>query len=304
MNNTLIKSILCLGIGNLFISGFSQGNPQRKAPKLDLPKDISVRCKDDSLDINQAYIRLDWAAKHNVIPEEILYDYIYRATKDGKVKRDRPSYPMFGTWDGVPANSKVWKPEQANFPALLPSNIFWLNGCVASCYTDDQEVLMESGYAILSEMVENNDRESKIAIVSKDSTLNSISLESDEIGTYTKSFRETTHKIRVFSTESGGELKVTLGHPILDGNGILKEASSFAKGDFLVTEYGTKDKIISIEEKEYFGKVYNVRPKNEDIKTNLIVAQGFINGSDRFQNDWANQINRKILVSQVPETIF
>lgn len=265
---------------------------------------IKDRCKEDSLNIPQTHERLSWVEKYKVIPKSKINEMLYTFDDDLKVvKRDRPGYPMFGTYDGVSIeNSTLWIPESEKLPAILPNHIHWLTTCTASCYTSDQELLTEQGYIPIRKATE--EKIENLMIVAKGSTINDIRLEKEKVGSYVASFRNNKHKIISFSTESGGNLKVTPGHVILNGIGILKTAASFKVGDSFLNEVGEKDEIVSIQAEEYFGKVYNVRPKSRDPEKNLVVAQGFINGSDRFQNDWANQVNKEILVKNIPNNLF
>ena len=72
-------------------------------------------------------------------------------------------------------------------------------------------------------------------------------------------------------------------------------------GDELVRADGSLDPIVKIDRTIHEGKVYNLRPVSEDHVSNVLVAQGFLVGSSRFQNDDVEYMNRVILYTSVPQ---
>lgn len=294
----LTSLIVVLGLVGPSITLLAQ---QRQKPKSNDPV-IQNRCKEDFLDIPQANRRLDWAEKHKVVPQEAIEDMRY-VVKGGKVhKRERPRYPMFGVYHKDAAQIVIWKPEQNNWLTPLPKNIDWIAECTSSCYTDDQELLTGQGYIPIAEAVAG--KVPSIMVVEEGSEIGAIKLVEEKVGKYTASFRNTDHEIVVVNTMSGGQLKVTPGHVVLDGRGVLKTASDLVLGDSLVTEHGDLDEIVDISRQDYYGSVYNVKPESLNSVKNLVVASGFINGSDRYQNDWANKQRTQVLVSRVPDNLF
>lgn len=65
-------------------------------------------------------------------------------------------------------------------------------------------------------------------------------------------------------------------------------------------EDGSPDRIISVSRERWFGKAYNIRPKTTDLLSNILVAQGYLNGSVRFQNEFVEDMNRIILRKNIP----
>lgn len=267
--------------------------------------ELDKRCEEDSLNVAQAIARLDWAKKHDIIPEAIITDHRYVVKivngLPSATLRDRPRYPMFGTWDGKDLdNSVLWIPKLTE--TRVPDPNEWLISCTASCYTGDQLLLTEDGEVPFEEAIQS--LETKIMTVTDDSDLDNIFLTPQKVKTYTISMRDAEQKIKIFQTESGGELKVTSNHPIVDGDGVIKEAADFKVGEYFISDDGSKDKVVSIKDHKFFGKVYNVRPDSESLKENIVIAQGFLNGSSNYQNDWYGKLNRKILVSSIPNDLF
>lgn len=294
----LTSLIVAIGLVGPSVALLAQQRTQTKSQHPDIQK----RCKDDSLDARQANNRLDWAKRNNVVPQDALEDMRY-VVKGGKVhKRDRPRYPMFGVYHEKAEQIVIWKPEQNGWAKTLPKNIDWIAVCTASCYTDDQELLTGQGYIPIAEAVA--DKIPSIMVVEEGSEIGAIKLVEEKIGKYTASFRETDHEIVVVNTKSGGQLKVTPGHVVLDGRGVLKTASDLVLGDSLVTEHGDLDEIVDISRVDYYGSVYNVKPETLNAVKNLVVAGGYINGSDRYQNDWASKQGTQLLVKRIPDNLF
>lgn len=217
--------------------------------------------------------------------------------------RARPLYPTFGTTANLAdANNKQLIPNMANCDLLLngtPSGTFFVNGyCEASCYTPDQNILFQKGEMPIIDAVKS--LRSDLVTLSSDSTMDSIKLANNETYGYTVETRDTEHNIFAISTASGGKLNVTDNHPVINGEGRIVEAKTLKIGHELVRADGSRDAIVSIEQVKHVGKVYNIRPVTEDLVSNVLVAQGFLVGSSRFQNDDVGYMNRVILYSNVP----
>jgi hypothetical protein len=92
---------------------------------------------------------------------------------------------------------------------------------------------------------------------------------------------------------------VTANHPLVDGAGVMREASTFKVGEPLVRVNGTRDPIVDIGKEDFFGKVYNVAPVSPAPEDNLVVSEGLINGSHNYQTVLRAQLNRQILRTQL-----
>jgi hypothetical protein len=108
------------------------------------------------------------------------------------------------------------------------------------------------------------------------------------------------HNIYVLRTQSGGELRVTHEHPVLNGEGRIVQAQTLKVGQELLKADGTPDRIIDIQKTQHFGRVYNISPVSTDPVSNVVVSQGFLVGSSRFQNDEVGYMNRMLLYRGVP----
>lgn len=103
------------------------------------------------------------------------------------------------------------------------------------------------------------------------------------VGAYSRSWQDSLEIIRVIKTASGALLKVTLNHPLLLESGVLIEARDLQIGDHLIKVSGVLDPVVSIQDSEYFGRVYNIAPNSTDPTENIIVAEGFLIGSAGYQ---------------------
>jgi hypothetical protein len=224
-------------------------------------------------------------------------------------KKGRALYPTFSTSTDVTAEDNIqlfphknladctlYKDKDSTQPAATP---FHVNGyCESACYTPEQELLFSDGYVPILEAV-NTLREDLITLT-PDSTLDNLQLHTNRTYSYTREIRDAEHTIFVLTTESGGKLSVTHEHPVINGEGRMVQAQTLKVGDSLVKADGTLDPIVDIQKTTHFGKVYNLAPVTTDLVSNVLVAQGFLVGSVRFQNDEVGYINRIILYRGMP----
>jgi hypothetical protein len=180
---------------------------------------------------------------------------------------------------------------------------FFVNGfCTASCYLPDQQISFSTGDApILDALTALRD---DVTTLAPTSTLENISLKTDHVASYTREIHDATHIIFDIRTAAGGQLKVTDKHPVLVDSGRIVEARTLKAGQSLIKADGTRDQIVSVEKTSYFGKVYNLKPEATDRVSNLLIAQGFLVGSSRYQNEDVDFINRLILGRAIPSHVI
>lgn len=290
-------------------TGFSQkGDPGK----------VQKRCKDDSLDKDQSIGRISWVFRcaekqvrdyyqqlgyprndpYNDIMFELRHAWLLNAR--GKIK-PRPSYPTF-TKNDLVTGWQAPVSDDPNCRVKVPAGFKIGATCMASCYTPEERILYRSGNVPIQEALQ--EQLQGIMTVGRQSTLDKIDLQPSEVKFYVESIRETDHKILVFEMASGGRLQVTPNHTLVDGEGYIREAQNVNVGDYLVKGDGGKDRIKSVETIDYFGKVYNVEPATDSMKGNLIVAEGYLNGSNWYQNDGYSNINKRVLREQIPKNLL
>jgi len=229
--------------------------------------------------------------------------------RDSWRKKGRALYPTFSTSTDIEAtnnkqlfphpqllNCQLYTDQNGTQPATTP---FHVNGyCEAACYTPEQEILFSDGYVPILDAFKGL-REDLITL-SPHATLDNVELQQNRTYSYTRELRDAEHNIFVISTRSGGQLRVTHEHPVINGEGRMVQAQTLKVGDDLVKADGSLDPIVDIQKTTHFGKVYNIAPVTTDLVSNVLVAQGFLVGSVRFQNDEVAYINRIILYRGVP----
>jgi hypothetical protein len=174
--------------------------------------------------------------------------------------------------------------------------------CTSSCYTPSERLLFSSGYIPIKEALElrSTARASAGVVTLKGgSTTNNLHFEVHPVEAYTKSVTATIHAVMTFKMASGGSLTVTDNHPLVTGEGLLKEANNIEVGESLIRVDGSLDRVTTIERGKYKGKVYNLRPKTTEKIGNIIIAEGYLSGSSWYQNEGYDEMNKIIFRSSI-----
>jgi hypothetical protein len=174
--------------------------------------------------------------------------------------------------------------------------------CVSGCYTPDQKLLFKDGIQEIGDAFDHKNLE--IETLTTDSILEHPSYQVSELEAYTVDIAPAHQDVIDFETVSGKKLSVTKNHPLLDSQGQMRTADSLKVGESLVLQDGSFDPIIHINQRDYFGKVYNVRPKSTDLLENIVVAQGVLSGSVYFQNEGTKDLNRALFRINLPKDII
>ena len=268
----------------------------------------------DVASVNQVYVQNQWRV--GPISAAKVAGGFQKWSEADTFFLTRPTYPTFG--NAADINVAVQLFPNPNY-SLLDCGLYtdaaatnhantsvtglFVNGfCTASCYTPDEMISFASGDApILDALTKlNND----VKTLTPSSTLENFSFKTDGVSTYTREIHDSTHVIFDIRTKSGGELKVTDKHPILVDTGRIMEAQSLKAGQSLIKADGTRDPIVSIEKTSHFGKVYNLKPTATNRVANIIIAQGFLVGSSRYQNEDVDFMNRIILGRAMPKSVI
>lgn len=269
---------------------------------------VNVRCPggalgnadiaSDWLDIAQAKQRIDWAIScGHIAPtsRKLFETYLDADTldrlpypKDASGNYTKLSYPTFAHRNPT-AGHPIWKPDLSTCD--MPDDVFFLGICTTGCYEPDQVVLFEDGYKTLPEVAKNSEK-GRLLVVTEGSGFDNVEYTTKDISYFTADVRESQQTIVSFTMASGGQLKVTQNHPLVTSSGFIKEATLVQVGDSLVLANGQLDLITERSEHEYIGKVWNVAPKSNSEQNNIVVAQGYLNGSARYQDGSVKDLNR------------
>ena len=277
----------------------------------------AYRCSQDSLSNTDAKGRYQWMLKcSDQIPvvKQFLNEFA-TVTLNGPVKdnfvakidgKSRILYPTF--MDNATNPEKVWKaPKVATASCAIPSTAYVAAVCVSSCATPDQEILaqVEEKFAMrkvsfIDALTQNY---KKVAILSG-AAMHSRKVEAFPVDQWVTEMLDTTHDIRNFTMKSGGKIRLTPNHPVVASDGSIRLAQDFKVGDSLVRFGGGLDEIVSIDDVQYFGKVYNLFVKSADPLKNIVVTNGYLNGTSYFQNEGSGDVNRLLLRQKLIQGVF
>jgi hypothetical protein len=174
--------------------------------------------------------------------------------------------------------------------------------CESGCYAPDQSLRFSDGDVnIVDAMKAQRD---DLVTLTSDATLDNLATQTSKVHSYTADIRDARQVLYQITTASGGALSVTDEHPMVTSEGRLVKAEKLTAGDQLLKADGTPDPITGIVKTDYFGKVYNIQPESRERVANILIAQGYLVGSARFQNDDVNYMNRTLLFRAIPDAVM
>lgn len=277
---------------------------------------VAMRCSQDSLSNTEAKGRYDWMVKcQDKLPiiKEFLTNFADVAIRVGGVNvtvggSSRELYPTFMNYAYKP--EKPWiAPKVKTADCVMPATVYVATVCVSSCATPDQQILVEAKaaksmkYTTFLDALTNNEK--KVMTMQNGGSISSTALANTKVDEWVTELIDTEHDILVFTMKSGRQLKVTPNHPILTADGSMKAAEAFKAGEALVELGGKLDPIVSIQNTKYFGKVYNVFVNSNDVYHNIVITNGYLNGTAYFQMDSnAKDLNRALFKDKLTRGVF
>lgn len=176
---------------------------------------------------------------------------------------------------------------------LLPMSAVHAGLCVAGCYEESTPLRFADGDLGIKAAL----GASKLDLVtlSDTATLDNLQYANNRVENYTVDKYEAWQVLYTLTMRSGGVLRVTSEHPLLTSDGIMRQAQGLRVGDELVRADGSADAIRRIDSGQFYGKVYNVKPVTFDYTSNIVIAGGYLNGSQRYQNEFLDTVNSLIL---------
>jgi hypothetical protein len=165
--------------------------------------------------------------------------------------------------------------------------------CKVGCYAPETRILFSSGEMAVADAFEAK----KLDVVTLDplATLGDMRFVENKVDKYIVDIAPATQHVVSIHTASGGNLRITRQHPVVLASGDMVTASQLRVGDKLLRADGAADDIAFIEEESYFGKAYNLNPVTEDAVSNIVVAEGYLNGSHRMQTKEIDYEHRRML---------
>lgn len=234
----------------------------------------------------------DWALNANTD----LYPVYALASGDIWVGPGPQNFTWFGTTRSQIANLSY----QGAFD--LPVGVSIIGMCQAGCYSPEQQIRV--GNESQSVVSAHDSGEPSVTTLTADSTMESPAYMTNQIARWTVDIAPASQPIVTLRTKSGGSLRVTTEHPLLTSEGVMKQAQTLVVGEALVREDGSPDPIVSIATKNEFTKTYNLRPTTTDLTSNIVVAQGYLAGSGRYQDEFLKYLNRVMFRENVPSDLI
>lgn len=267
---------------------------------------VAHRCEHDSLDNGQANARFQWLLKCRAqVPaiDEFLqafekYEKMTIYKMENLILNGRIVYPTF--MDRAYSPERPWiAPKNPSGSCNVPSTVYIAAVCLASCATPEQMILAQDHASGKLSYVRFdqawNEKFQFVATLQSQSTMSSKRVIKTAVDQFVTELVDSKHEILEFTMKSGGVLRLTPNHPLVTTEGTMQLAGEFQVGDSLVKLGGERDPIVSINKIDYFGKVYNVFVKSNELHKNIVVTNGYLNGTAYFQNDGAQHLNRRLL---------
>ncbi len=276
---------------------------------------VPRRCSQDSISNSEALGRYKWMVKcQNELPvvKEFLATFADVSAMVGKTEvqvggTGRHLYPTF--MDRAYSPEKPWiAPKRENADCTMPTTAYVAAVCVSSCATPEQQLIVEDVVSkkmkyvpfvqALTQKLEH------IGTLKNTNSMSSKAIAKAKVDQWVTELIDTEHEILVFKMKSGKELRLTKNHPVLTKEGMMKEAKEFVVGEELVQLGGALDPIKSIDQIKHFGKVYNVFVQSSEPQKNIVITNGYLNGTAYFQNEGTKDMNRQLFRRNLTEGVF
>lgn len=265
---------------------------------------VPKRCSADSLSNTQAKGRYQWMLKCQervpVIREFLANFESYengQGTSAGLKLKDRFVYPTFMYHKN--GREATWQaPTTPEASCDVREGIYVAAVCTASCSTPEQLILAQAQangkLAYTPFITALQDDYKMVGTLQSQSSMSSKRVVKTAVDDWITELVDAEQTILTFTMRSGGVLRVTTNHPLLTKDGTMRLSADFKVGDSLVRLGGEPDSIVSIEAWQYYGKVYNLFVKSAELHKNVVVTNGYLNGTAYFQNDGAQHLNKRL----------
>jgi len=265
---------------------------------------VAHRCSQDSLSNGMAEGRYQWMRK--CADEVPVIKRFLTEFADVKVNGNftissegtRHLYPTF--MDTATTPEKPWRaPTSPSASCDVPKTAYVAAVCLSSCATPEQEILVAAEAKLERRnmpFIDALTRDAKfVATLQSSSTMSSKDVVNTKVQQWVTEMIDTDHDIVEFHLKSGRSLRLTPNHPVIAEDGSMKLAGGFKVGENLVRLGGELDPIVSIDNVKYHGKVYNLFVESSELLKNIVVTNGYLNGTAFYQNEGASNLNRQLL---------
>lgn len=270
---------------------------------------VPMRCSQDSLSNSEAQGRYDWMVKcKDQVP--VIKEFLekFDGVEYKGINLDESTRHLYPTFLDS-STKKPWiAPKRVSGSCTVPATAYVAAVCVSSCSTPEQEVIaeVEKGKALrkVSFIDAWTQKLKKVGTLHPYSSIASTQLEKTEVDNWVTELLDTTQPILTFKLKSGGQLKITPNHAMLNQDGAMQVAQDFKVNDNFVRLGGRLDKIVAIEKSDYYGKVYNVFVNSNELKKNVVVINGYLSGTAFYQNEGAKYMNRDLFRKNLTHGAF
>lgn len=163
--------------------------------------------------------------------------------------------------------------------------------CPLGCFSSTQRVLFGSQWLTMEEAA-SQQTAYFTSLAQNSSPLKPAFARRQRIAYFTAGEEE--QPLRTFSLADGKSTTVTQRHPMIDASGVIIAANDVKLGTALMTVDGPSE-VITITTATEPRKVWHLRPESDEPLSNVVIAEGIMTGSQRFQSSWADAAYRNIL---------
>jgi hypothetical protein len=163
--------------------------------------------------------------------------------------------------------------------------------CARDCYTPSQQLSFEGSLMSIERAYQS--KAATVTALTLDATPEQMSYAEQPIEEITTG--SLNEKLLILEGENGRRLEVSSNHAIVAADGSVVPANTLREGDGILDQYWHVVPLLKIQTREYEGTVMNILPQSREKKENILIAEGFLTGSMRFQNQWARQSFRLML---------
>ena len=256
------------------------------------------RCslEDQLLTNEEALQRIDWAISCGVIAKKFKVKMTMDFDDEGlPTARAQYFYPTFALRE---ANYPMWRPNYASCDR--PGNLMWLGACIAGCYQADQALQFSTGPVEIGEAWAHD--RTDIITLDPGSTRTALLFKPGQVEYYTQDWQPQWQPIVDLRVEGGFSLRLTPTHPLVVATGQMRQVAELKVGDRLLRFDGTERRIEKMSQRDVYTKVYNLAPKSKAPSENVLLVQGFLTGSTRYQNEYQKYLNRLIVRADIPDS--
>ncbi len=167
--------------------------------------------------------------------------------------------------------------------------------CAVGCYSPEQRLLFDDEWLAIADAARQDRTQLQVSSVADYQALGGARLVPQAIESFTRG--GDSAGLQVITLANGNTLRVTPDHPLVHASGRMVRADSLRVGEYLLGLDGLVS-ILGIETRAFTGDVWNIRPVSTAKLDNILVVEGVLTGSQRFQYEWARQVYRRALRAQ------